>query len=601
MLKNNTLSCLGLLFYLFLNFASLPALSQSLNDAVRFDNDLAPASSTGSFAKDTILITEYNRLARKFLYHDAVLSINFAKKALSLAQTSNWEKGKLITYNLLSTFYLIDGGFDILREISNESYNLAIKIKLPLYRASAEQYLGESYSEYKEWDKAEKYFDSAMKTFVELKNDSARAVCLESIGNFYREKNEPDKAIEYYEQAFKLNEKLGNTFRMGSVINAKGYLYVRGGIYYKAEELFLQALKLYESIGNRYGMLNVWNDLSNVHLKTQEFDRSIEESKIALDLANKYHSPQHINWALTCLANSYKKKNNLQETVKYLEQINFNRRLMHEERIERQFTMSQLIFDNKRMDSEIQENIIKKQRSIQIFLVGILFIILFFSLFLWHANYKLRKMNTEIKTALFRGQTIERKRVAAELHDNLGGTLASLNWYLYGIDKKILPTDERLIYEDVQNMVSKAYRELRSLSHNLMPDELEKYGLVETISNLIEKLNFNNTIKFSLTVEGLEERLDGKVEFELYSILLELTNNILKHSKASEAGISIIKTTKKLEVIVSDNGKGLTLSDKNGIGLKNVKSRIESLSGELAILKGKGTKINICIPANVKL
>ena len=98
---------------------------------------------------------------------------------------------------------------------------------------------------------------------------------------------------------------------------------------------------------------------------------------------------------------------------------------------------------------------------------------------------------------MIQGQTLERKRVAAELHDHLGGTLASLNWYLFGINKKILSDEEKKIYESVHQMVGKAYRELRSLSHNLMPEELTEHGLIVTVQRLLEKLNENNDIDFT--------------------------------------------------------------------------------------------------------
>ncbi len=601
MLSNPIAFSLKLYYTSFFLCISFVNYSQSYRNENKFVKEIVVVESTGSFSKDTLLIKKYNTLARKFLYEDGLLSINYAKKALALSQNAKWDKGKIMTYNLLGAFYFNDGGYDVLREISNESYNLAIKHNLPLYRAYAERSLGEISSEYREGDRAKKFFESAMKTFVALKADSAQALCLESMANFYRENREFDKALEHYDLAYEAYNQLNNTYGMGSVLGSKGYLYVRMGDNNKGLQILLKALKLQESINNRYGILNVLNDLNNVHFKLKEYDLAIEESKRALDLAIKYHSGQHINWALTCMANSYKMKNNLPEAIKYMEQINFNRRLMHEEQVERRFTMSQLIFENKQLDLEIQQNIISKQQSIQMFLLGILVLIILFSLFLWRTNIRLRKKNIEIQSALIRGQTMERKRVAAELHDNLGGTLASLNWYLYGIDKKILPPDERKIYESVQQMVSKAYRELRSLSHNLMPDELDEHGLVVTIDHLLEKLNVNNQIKFNFEVNGLHERLQSRIEFELYSIILELTNNILKHSNASQANIELKKDDKQISVSVIDNGVGLTRKDASGVGLKNVRTRVESLSGDLKILKSKGTSILIQIPANIKL
>ncbi|WP_131694676.1 tetratricopeptide repeat-containing sensor histidine kinase [Dyadobacter tibetensis] len=573
-----------------------PTQAQNIQETVSYDKGLTASTSTGVFRKDTLLIHEYNRLARKYLYQDAAVAIRYAKEALALCQKNDWDEGKLQTYNVLSSFYVSEGGYDFLRELANESYTLAVKKNLPLERAYAERFLAETYTEYKDFDKAYYYFESALKTFNLYKADSAKALCMESIANHFREKGEVIKAKSMYDQTFQLYERLGNDYGKATCLQAEGYMYLRHEDYARAEEYFHRSRKLYEKVNLRYGLMSIWNDLSNLYVHMNDQDKAIETGLKALELSKKYHSPLQITWALAALAQAYKQKGDLKSTIECLEQTHFNRRLMHQERIERQFTMSQLMFDNKKKDLEIQQKIIDQQRVVQIFLICTLLLIIIFALFLWRANINLRHKNAEIRTSLIKGQTLERKRVAAELHDSLGGTLASLNWYLYGIDKKMLPEHERTIYNSVQQMVGKAYKELRSLSHNLMPDELDAHGLVLTVQRLVDKLNENNEIAFNFQVEGLEDRLDGKVEFEMYSIILELTTNILKHANAKNAVISIKSSKNKLHLQISDDGIGLTKQPTGGMGLGNVRSRVESLMGDLKITNDKGTIITITIP-----
>ncbi|CAG5016557.1 hypothetical protein DYBT9275_05580 [Dyadobacter sp. CECT 9275] len=579
---------------LFIN-GLYPSQAQDFKTGLFSDKGTASAQSA-DFPRDTVLINKYNQLAKKYLYHDAMRSFSYAQKALALCQKHNWGKGKLYTYNLLSTYYLIDGSFDILRELSNEGLDLSSKLSMPLYSAYAERFLAESYTEYKDWQKAEQHYQNALKTFTRYKDDSARALCLENIANFYREQGDLKRAVEYYDLSYKLHDQRKSDQGKASVLQSKGYMYVRNGVYDRAEKLMLTALKLYEGLDHRYGILNVLNDLGNIYYYTEEYDKSIEASKTALELAHLYHCSQQINWALICLAKAYKQKGDLVATVKYLEQVNFNRRLMHNERIERQFTMSQLIFENKRMDSKIQQDIIKEQRRIQLFLIGFICLVIAFALFLWFTNKRLRRKNRDIKEALIQGQTIERKRVAAELHDHLGGTLASLNWYLFGINKKLLSEEERKFYESVHQMVGKAYRELRTLSHNLMPEELTEHGLVITVQRLLENLNENNTIVFTFETSGLDRRLSPRVEFEVYSIVLELTNNIIKHSAARKALISLIDNETSISLTISDDGQGIKMNSGQGIGLGNVRSRVQSLAGKLNMETESGTTIRIEIP-----
>ena len=147
-------------------------------------------------------------------------------------------------------------------------------------------------------------------------------------------------------------------------------------------------------------------------------------------------------------------------------------------------------------------------------------------------------------------------------------------------------------------MVGAAYREVRSLSHNLMPVELEEHGLITALQRLVDMLNENNTIQFTFNVTGLEKRLDRKVEFELYSIVLELTNNILKHSKADHAEISMYESGKVIHLTISDNGDGIKNKLSHGVGLGNIKNRVQSLKGKIQIAdeENPGAKIDIEIP-----
>ena len=111
----------------------------------------------------------------------------------------------------------------------------------------------------------------------------------------------------------------------------------------------------------------------------------------------------------------------------------------------------------------------------------------------------------------------------------------------------------------------------------------------------------NKNIEFTFNHNGFEKRYGSKIEFELYSIVLELTNNILKHSGATNAVININESPKSIHLTITDNGSGINSTSKQGIGLYNVKNRVESLSGKLRILDEaeQGPRIEIEIPKTV--
>lgn len=553
-----------------------------------------------NFAEDTVLILKYNKLATDYLFQDAERAMFYAKFVLRLAQKHQWGKGKLLAYNVLSTYYLFDGSYDILRELSNESLTLSKNLDQPFFTGHAKRFMAESYSEYRHWDSARINYEQSIKIFADFGStaDSSRAISLDNMGNCYRDKKIYPRALEYYDEAYKLFDKIHSDWGKATVLGSRGYLFTKKGDFVTAEKLIRQSYELFKKIDNRYGQLNALNDLGNIYFHLDNFNKCIETSQMALDLSLIYHSAQQTNWALLTLARGYRGKKMFKEALDAMENVNHNRRMIHTGYVERQYTMYQLIYDNELINSEIQNKIIEEQQTVQYFLIGFSCLIIGFAAFLWLNNKKLRRKNAEIQQAMIQGQTLERKRVAAELHDHLGGTLASLNWYLYGIDKKVLSPEEQKIYDSVHQMVGSAYREVRSLSHNLMPAELEEHGLIMALNRLIGKLNENKNIQFAFTLSGLDDRLNNKIEFELYSIVLELTNNIIKHSGATEGSIHLIVNARNIHLAVSDNGNGMAEPSGQGIGLRNVKSRVESLHGKIKILHGQpaGIRVEIEIP-----
>ena len=220
----------------------------------------------------------------------------------------------------------------------------------------------------------------------------------------------------------------------------------------------------------------------------------------------------------------------------------------------------------------------------------------------------LLKQNAELQAALLQGQTIERKRVAADLHDSLGSTMSSLIYTVNAIDTNKLDEQEKNVYRHLKQMLDTAYNEIRLLSHNLLPEEFEKQGLAEALRYFVRKINQTKTIQFDLSIDPNLGRLSPKIEFELYSICLELINNILKHSKATEAKINLSKVTPPLgrsavavgglNLTISDNGRGFFDNESDGKGIKNVKARIESLDGTWHIqnLPDGGMSSEIVVP-----
>lgn len=253
--------------------------------------------------------------------------------------------------------------------------------------------------------------------------------------------------------------------------------------------------------------------------------------------------------------------------------------------------------------SELNQQLESQNRTRNFLGMGMVLLALLGGVLLWNSrklkakNIVLNRKNQEISEALVKGQTIERKRVASELHDNLGALLAALKMATNTLDIHDLHPQEQEIYGQMVSMIDDANRQVRSLAHNLLPDELEKVGLLVSLEKLITKLNIGQKTQFDLQVTGLTQRLDRKTEFNLYTIILELCNNIIKHANAKEASVELIQTDSHLQLLVSDDGEGFDAATNKeaGMGLKNLHERAEAIRATVRVLseKGEGTVVSL--------
>lgn len=206
-----------------------------------------------------------------------------------------------------------------------------------------------------------------------------------------------------------------------------------------------------------------------------------------------------------------------------------------------------------------------------------------------------RKQN-EIFNAVFETQVKERKRISEDLHDELGPLLSGIKIRV-GTLRDMNDTVARdAMITETESSLDKAVQEVRVITKNLMPTQLEEHGLVaelEEMKHLIEK---SKSVKMNLRVTGLEKRLTPLVEINLFRIINELVNNSMKHAEASVLNINLSRDKNGLRIFFSDNGKGFSPDGNySGIGLQNIKNRINLFKGQYKIesVEDKGTLFKI--------
>jgi signal transduction histidine kinase len=198
--------------------------------------------------------------------------------------------------------------------------------------------------------------------------------------------------------------------------------------------------------------------------------------------------------------------------------------------------------------------------------------------------------------AMIEGQEKERKRIAGDLHDDLGALMATVKLHFDNIETA---QNEEAVTK-TSSLLDEAYEKIRTIAHAKNAGVIANQGLLVAVTNMASKISSANTINMEVIAHGLEERLENSLELSLFRMIQELIANIIKHAEATTATIQLTQHEKNLNIIVEDNGKGFdAVAIKNtGIGLQNIKKRIKHLNGKLDIdsTLGKGTTILVDIP-----
>jgi signal transduction histidine kinase len=201
--------------------------------------------------------------------------------------------------------------------------------------------------------------------------------------------------------------------------------------------------------------------------------------------------------------------------------------------------------------------------------------------------------------SVLQGQEEERSRLARDLHDGVGGLLSGIKLSLAGMKGNVyLPEQSAQSLSNVILQLDHSISELRRVSHNMMPEALIRYGLREALENYCANINISGAIKVQLQTYGMDQRLEQSVEIVLYRIVQELLNNVVRHARATQVLVQLIRKQDRFSLTVEDDGIGFDNQLANagaGAGMANIRARAEYLGGTVDIhsAPGQGTSVNV--------
>lgn len=444
-------------------------------------------------------------------------------------------------------------------------------------------------------------------------------------GNFQNE-GEIDSAMVNYQKAVFFSEAVENNHDLKAKIHANlsGIYYLKED-YNKAIEHSKIAAKNQEFIGNIDIQAGILNNLGSIYFMQGNYKEALKSFQQSLnkvgygqtDLQKQTRRSAYIN-----IAYAYSALNNFKQAFQYQDSYfslsdSLQQELKYKEiaEIESKFNL-----ERKEKEAEIEKSKRLKAEYLSYGLGFSIFILLFviYALFklytLSKRNYKLQigqeqllhqskieKIKSEsqakILTAVMDGRLEERKTIASVLHDNVSALLSAANLHLFAAKGQLKHNAPKEI-EKSQIIISQASDSIRDLSHNLMSSILLKFGLGMAVQDLCEK-SLNNKITITSESKNIK-RFNQAFEIKMFSIVSELVNNILKHSKAKNAVVKLEQLNGNLQIIVFDDGIGFdthAIEPKNGIGLNQIEARISVMKGIIKINSQEtGTRIFISVP-----
>ena len=380
-----------------------------------------------------------------------------------------------------------------------------------------------------------------------------------------------------------------------------------------AEKNLLRALNIRQILKDSFAIALTYSDLGVAMNGKGDYNKAIEYLSLSNQMAEHLKYPELQSNNYSELSTVAQKQGDFQKAFQYFMKRSALRDSLYALEKTRQIEELNTKYETAQREQQIQ-NQQNKIRLQNFLFIGIAGLVLLAGLLIYsqYKRYRLRK-ETQLQAEIMRQQEIavkavmeaeenERERIAKDLHDGVGQMMSAAKMNLSAFESEIQfsNAEHKESFEKIISLVDESCKEVRTVSHIMMPNALLKSSLGAAIREFVDKLN-NKTLKVHVYTEGLDERLDSNVETVLYRVIQECVNNTIKHAGATTLDISLIKDKDGISGTIEDNGKGFDTTDKEkfeGIGLKNITTRIEYLKGTVDFdsAPGRGTVVALHVP-----
>jgi signal transduction histidine kinase len=465
-----------------------------------------------------------------------------------------------------------------------------------------------------------------------------------NLGTLYNNLKSYDNAISYQNKALDLALGAKDTPMILNTYSALSLSYENKEDKQRAYDMARKAMQYLTATSNKFAACRTYDHYAFACVGLRKYDDAIAASEKAISIAKEVNDVNHFGSATVTLAKAYAGKGDHQKAITILNELSRNsieahnlvredsyetladayfktgdyknsadvysrllplkdssfksetNEMIAEQEVSYQTAQKEkLLAENKLQLAEKNLQLQKNRYYMYYTLAALVVALLIVALLFIRARHKKRMHQQELKSihqqkelqllqALMQGEEKERSRIAKDLHDGVAGMLAAVKMHFSS-----MPESNDVVhsegYRQGMQLLNEATQEIRKTSHNLMPEVLLQHGLDEALRRYCNNVNNSKVLQIQYDSWGQIDRFTGSFELSVYRIVQELVNNIIKHSRASQAIVQLSQHEDLLSISIEDNGIGFSNSEtgKQGMGLHSLQSRIKAMNGKLEV------------------
>lgn len=612
-----------------------------------------------AYANDTNKIKFLQKYTRKYFQGDREFGKKGAQEVLKLSKQFSFEKGIVAYYLLEGANNDIAGKNDVGLLYYDSAIVLGTRIKNFSGVASAYNNMGNAYSNLGNYKNAITFYFKSLQIALKIKDERGQSRAYGNLSRVYYIMSDYTAAMKYAEQDLVITAKTKDQHHLGIAYGnvalpagklgkrdvemrnlyaalaiftntgdkfAEASVYNNIGAHFTATRQYDSSLVYYKKGNDLYvamesleGQVQTYNNLCQGYCFTGNYRLAVACGEKSLAICKKYGLQRDLMQAYEYLAIAYKGVNNLAKAYDFSTKYNTLRDSLLTKENMSQIAEMQAKYENEKLTREKAEvtnknlhlsndNLTQKEKNSNLRFIFILciaglalvFVIIFFLIRQKQARVLAEQKKNEEKArinAILSSEENERSRIARELHDGLGQLLSTARLNAAALEDSVDKEDEPLL-QNTLRLIDQSVTEVRSVSHNLMPQMLMEKGLTEAVNELIGTVNASKAFNITFNHEAFNAQLTKSVEVAIYRVIQEVLNNMIKHSTANQIEIRLINLENDLKVLISDNGKGFDTSlieKSEGLGWKNILTRLSLINGKFGVDSnpGQGTTVNI--------